>query len=176
MTYEVFITADDYLVFQLFNASQSERVKRKIRNGRYFMTIGCFLVSIYAFFAVDPFLSVFMLILGLLWWFLYGPYIKYFLKRNYKAHVKEHYADRLNIPVTITIDNDSIQSIDKTGEGKIKLSEIEKINETGNYFFIRISTGQTLIIPKAGLNETDSFRHEFESRGMAVNQMLRWKW
>ncbi|XKX05399.1 YcxB family protein [Tenacibaculum maritimum] len=40
---------------------------------------------------------------------------------------------------------------DKTGEGKTKISEIEKINEIKNNFFIKLSNGSSFIISKKEL-------------------------
>ena len=81
--------------------------------------------------------------------------------------------DKLNI---LEINNDSIYSKDKTGEGKINISEIEKVDETNKHFFLKISTGLSLIIPKDRLNKPDDLRTKFQSLGLIVNNMINWEW
>ena len=73
-------------------------------------------------------------------------------------------------------DTEEISSKDKTGSGIIKLSEIKEVRETTGYFFIHISTGVSIIIPKKELESSENLKNHFLSLGLQLKNELDWKW
>ena len=73
-------------------------------------------------------------------------------------------------------DIDEISSKDKTGSGIIKLTEIKDVSETLDYFYVHISTGVSIIIPKKQLESSDNLKNHFLSLGLDINNELDWKW
>lgn len=50
--------------------------------------------------------------------------------------------------VTISLGEEFIDTADYIGESKLRTREITEVNEISNYFFIKFSSGESLIIPK----------------------------
>ena len=106
----------------------------------------------------------------------YPRFFKWKYKKHYAAYIKENYAERFGLTETLEINNESLFSKNKTGEGKIHLSEIKKIDETGKHFFLKLSTGVSLLIPKNELTNVNEVRNKFEEFGLKLNNEIHWKW
>jgi hypothetical protein len=176
MMIEYKIYEQDFLDFQLFAATQSENMKRKKRNGWLFLTIGCALVALYFVFQQDMVMSVYMALVAAIWGVFYPKYHCWIYKRHYKNYIKEHFNKRFGQTEIIEISQDGLYSKNKTGEGKINLSEIVEIDETARHFFIKISNGNYLIIPKQEIANAEELRAQFQSLGLNVINMVDWKW
>ena len=59
---------------------------------------------------------------------------------------------------------------------KINLSEVERVDETIDHFFLKISTGISLIIPRKELNNPDILREHLQNIGLAINNETDWNW
>jgi purine-cytosine permease-like protein len=176
MTFEFKISEQDFLDFQLFTASKSDRINKKKRNGWLFLTIGAIVVALYFYVNHNTFLSIYSGLVAIVFGLFYPKYFKWRYKKHYKTYIKDIYSKRFGQIETIEISNDSILSKDKTGEGRINLSEIEQIDETDNHFFLKISTGISLIIPKKELNNTANLKKKFKDIGLTLNDETNWKW
>lgn len=176
MKLEYPIEQEDFLIFQLYTASQSEMIQKKKRKGWIGATVLFAATSIFFVVQENYPSAIYFGICTLLFGFLYPIYFSWRYKRHYNKYIAEHYQNRFGIPVILEINEEEIFSQDKAGESRFKLSEIEQVNEIGEYFFVKISTGASLIIPKDGVGDADSVRNEFERLGLKLNQMLDWKW
>jgi len=170
------IEEKDFLDFQLFTASRSERINKKKRNGWILLTIGSIAAASYFYANQNMVMTIYFAFVAIIFGLFYPRYFKWRYNKHFKAYIKENYSKRFGQIETLEINNDSISSKDKTGEGKINLSEIEKVDETDKHFFLKISTGLSLIIPKKELNNTDEIREKFKGLGMRVNDETDWKW
>lgn len=176
MTLEYKINEEDFLDFQLFTASQSERINKKKRNGWILLTLGSILIALYFYLNNNITMTIYFGLVAFACGLFYPKYFKWRYKRHYKNYIKENYSKRFGELATLTINSDSIFSKDKTGEGKINISEIEQIDETDKHFFLKISTGLSLLIPKKELSDIDGLRAKFKKLGIVVNNELNWKW
>jgi YcxB-like protein len=176
MKFEFKIEEQDFLDYQLFNASTSESISKKKRNGWVLLTLGFSILAIYLFYRENVPLAITYGLFALTIGFLYPKYFKWRYKKHYKTFIKENYSERFGQNTFLEINDEYVVSKDKIGEGKINLSEIKKVDETINHFFIKISTGFTLIIPKRELNNIDEVRNEFVNLGFEVINDLNWKW
>lgn len=176
MTIEYKVSEQDFLDFQLYTASQSERINKKKRNGWILLTVGSIAFAIFFYLQQDIILTIYLALVALACGLFYPKYFIWRYKKHYKVHIKENYSKRFGETEFLEIKEDAIFSKDKTGEGKINVSEIEKVDETNKHFFLKISTGFSLIIPKEGIENVDELRTKFLSLGLAVNDMTNWKW
>lgn len=176
MKLEYPIEQEDFLAFQLYTASQSERIQKKKRNGWIGTTVLFAAISVLFVVQENYPSAIYFGICTLLFGFLYPVYFSWRYKRHYNKYIGEHYQNRFGVPVVLEINEDEIFSKDKAGESRFKLSEIELVNEIGDHFFVKISTGASLIIPKAGVGDADAVRDELKRLGLELNQMLDWKW
>lgn len=176
MVLEFKIQEQDFLDFQLFNASKSDRINKKKRNGTLLLTIGSLLVAIYFYFKQYLAMAIFFGVMAIIYALFYPTYFRWRYKNHYKAHIKEHYSKRFGQLEKIEIKEESIFATDKTGESSIRIKEIEKVDETSHHFFIKISTGLSLIIPKRELENCDELRSKFQSLGLAIHDERNWNW
>ena len=115
-------------------------------------------------------------VVGLVTALFYPKYAKWRYRRHYQSHIREHYAGRFDEKIQVEIGEKALFSKDKTGEGSINLSEVEYVDETGEHFFLKISTGQGWIIPKAHIPESEALKAIFQKLGLKVNDWNNWYW
>lgn len=176
MTLEYKIDEQDFLDFQLFTASKSDRINRKKRNGRIFLSVGSIVVAFYFYLNQNRAMAIYFGLVAIAMGVWYPKYFKWRYKKHYEAFIKENYSKRFGQVEMIVINKDSIFSKNKTGEGKINLSEIDKIDETANHFFLKLSTGLSLLIPKKDLQNAKEVRDKFSEIGLPVNDERNWTW
>lgn len=160
MKLEYKIEEQDFLDFHLFTASKSYRINKKKRNGWVLLTVGAIVVAFYFYLNQNNAMTIYFGLVAIATGFFYPKYFKWRYKKHYKAYIAENYSKRFGQVETLEISNELIFSKGKIGEGKIKLSEIEKIEETNSHFFLKVSTGLSLLIPKRGLKDAESLRRE----------------
>lgn len=176
MTIQYKIEEQDFLEFQLFTASKSDRINNKKRKGWALLTIGSMVLGLYFYLNQNITLAIYFGLVACACGFFYPRYFKWRYKKHYKTFIKENYSKQIGLIVTLEFNDHAIFSKDKAGEGKINLSEIEKIDETDHHFFLKISTGHSLLIPKDKLNNIDELRMKFKALGLKVNDETNWEW
>lgn len=176
MILEFKIKQQDFLDFQLFTASKSERINKKKRKEWVLLTVGSILVGIYFYLNHNSVMAVYFWLVAIICGLFYPRYFKWRYKKHYKTYIQENYSKRFGQLETIEIKDNAIFSKDKIGEGKINLSEIERIDETDKHFFIKISSGMSLIIPKGEINGPDNLRQKFQELGITLNVEINWDW
>ena len=98
------------------------------------------------------------------------------MNQNHIKSIRENYEARFDQFESIEISTDFILSKDKAVEMNILISEIDKVEETKNQFFLRISTGHALIIPKQELSNPDNLKTAFKKIGLNINDETNWSW
>ena len=176
MELEFKIDEQDFLDFQLFTASQSGRIKRNMWNGWIFLTLGCGIAAGYFYFEDSIALAIFLGLATIVYGLFYPKYFRRTHKKHYKNYIRENYSNRFNKQEYIEINNETIFAKDKVGESTINISEIERIDETEKHFFVKITTGVSLIIPKYKIQNPDDVRAKFESLGFSTNKVVNKKW
>ena len=106
----------------------------------------------------------------------YPKYFRWRYKKHYHTYIIENYSKRFGELATLEFNPDSIFSRDKTGEGKLNLSEIEKVDETKSHFFLKVSTGMSLIIPKNKIDNPHKLGMKFRELRLTVNDENNWSW
>ncbi len=167
---------EDFLNFQLFAASQSERIMKKKRNTPVFLSLLTLTMGVCFYLMNNIPLTVYSVALTFLFCFLYPKYSSWRYKKHYQAYINENYNNRFGKSIELEFNQDAIKSKDKTGEGMINLSEVAEVCETFDYLFVRISTGITLIIPKRELLDVESLKNHFILIGLNIIDKLDWKW
>lgn len=176
MILEYKIEEQDFLDFQLFTASKSDRINKKKRNGWILLTMGSVVMALYFYLNENVAMTIYFGLVAIACGLFYPKYFRWRYKNHYKTYIQENYSKRFGQVETLEINNDWIFSKDKTGEGKINISEIERVDETNNHFFLKISTGLSMLIPKKQLENVDELRENFEEIGLTVNNETNWTW
>lgn len=173
LTYD--LAESDFVAFQLFNASNSESIKKKQRNSWIIMTAISAGFAIVFYFNGNGAISLYFAALAIITAVFYPKYFKRRYKRHYERYIRENYKNRTDIEQTFIINEDHVFLQDKTGEGRVNLSEIKSVTETADHFFFTISTDVSLIIPKRKV-AADELRQTIQSRGLNIIESLDWKW
>lgn len=176
MTLEYKINEQDFLDFQLFTASKSDRINKKKRNGWISLTLGSIIIALYFYLGENTEMTIYFGLVAMVCGLFYPKYFKWRYKKHYKNYIQDNYSNRFGQIAYLEIGSDYILSKDKTGEGKIILSEIERVDETDDHFFLKISTGMSLLIPKRELNDIDKLRDKFKEIELTINDETKWTW
>jgi YcxB-like protein len=171
---------DDFLQLHLFSASKNPLVKKQ-RIKLVFYIIVAFTILGYCFYRVDSGSFYFFLIFAFL---LLFTHIFYYDKKKYvsfyKKNIKLNFQNRLGLNYNFTIDEKHIIISDPNSETKINYSSIDLMEEIGEYFFLKVITGERLIIPKRAIEnqtEFDDFISKIKNENnIKIEKELDWKW
>lgn len=177
--YKITLDKEDFLRYQLFTASKSKRIRNKRIRTWILLTLSFLLLGLALSLNMDRFLSFYFIGLSLITLIFYPFYQRRQYKKHYEKHIIENYANRIGVESELGFEEDYIVSKAANQEGKIKITEIQEINEISENLFIKIKTGESVIIP-SGFYEFDSLKKQLkdltESLGIAWNIHLDWKW
>ncbi len=164
------------MIFLIFTASKSERIMKKKKNGWILLTVGSLILGICFYMQDNIAMTIYFGLTTIICGLFYPKYFKWRYEKHYKNYVNENYQKRFGEIAKLEITEEYIYSKDKTGEGKIKLKEIDEINETKNHFLLKISTGMSLIIPKREIDNIDLLKNELTAFRLKINNELNWEW
>ena len=166
---------NDFMEFQLFAASQSPLIAKKKRRSWLLLSLASTALTINFIINQGNFLAVYFGVVSASIIMFYPRYINWQYKRHFRKHIRENYVNRFGTIEYLEFHDDHLFVRDKIGEGTINVSEVECVDETPNHFFLKVSTGMSIIIPKNGLSNLDEIREEFQRLGIVINNHLDWK-
>ena len=177
--YKILLNEKDFLEYQLYTASKSKRIKKK-RIIVWISTTFFFLILGFLFHESNNiFLRNYFLIAGLISLVLFPFYQRWKYKKHYLKHIRENHKNKFGIESNVEFNKDFLMTSDQNSEGKIKMSEIEQINEISGHIFIKTKTGESLIIPKEKI-QVEKFIQDLSSitneLNINWNKELGWKW
>lgn len=179
MTIEYSVIEIDFLNYSLFSASQNKRIMNQKRRSWLLLTVGFLIIAI-LFYKKNDSSFYFYLAFAVVTFTLYPLYQKKYYKKHYKKYVIDTYKARFGETITVIFNDDHVETKSLIGEGTINYSVIEQIDETGEYFFLKLKTGGALIIPKREINELSTFTYFLETLAQKNNWNkyvnLGWKW
>lgn len=177
MTLKYELTNSDFLEYQLYASSKSESHKKKHRNNRI---IGPILFLVYGLYLTnrdENYIGIIVFgITAILWFIFYPKYSKRRYKNHFQKHVEENYKNRINKPVQIDINENSINAKDFTSDTKLNGTEIKELIETKEHFFIKLTTDLSLIVPKHSIENQTEFKKRVTDLGAEYIDELNWKW
>jgi hypothetical protein len=177
--YKITLDKDDFLRYQLFTASKSKRIKNKRIRTWILLTISFLILGLALSQNPDRFLSYYFIGFSIITLIFYPLYQRRHYKKHYEKHISENYTNRIGVESELGFENGFIVSVGNNQEGKIKLTEIQEINEISENLFIKIKTGESVIIPSR-FSEYNHLKKQLndlvEPLGVAWNNQLDWKW
>ena len=138
--YKITLDKDDFLRYQLFTASKSKRIKNKRIRTWILLTISFLVLGFALRQNTDRFLSYYFIGFSLITLIFYPLYQRRQYKKHYEKHINENYANRIGVESELGFENGFIVSVGDNQEGKIKLTEIQEINEISENLFVKIKT------------------------------------
>ncbi|WP_088656258.1 YcxB family protein [Geofilum rhodophaeum] len=180
MRIEYLLNKVDFLEYQLFAASNSEIIIKNRKNSRIRLPIVYFILGLLLFLFADLIFALVFIGLGVAWYILHPYFMKKRYQRHFANHVEENYHNRFGKVVSLDFEEEFIIVKDFLGESKLRIKEITEINETKSYIFIKLSSGESLIIPKnsiSNLNELNRILTKIASDfDIIQNICLDWEW
>lgn len=180
MKIEFSLDLKDYLEHQLYTASKSKRISNKKRNTWLILTASIIILAFFNFNKEDKLLFYYFLVFALITFIFYPFYQRKQYKTHYTKHIEEHYFNRFGQESTLNFEEECIASNDANFETKMNYVAFEELNEIKNYYFIKLKTGGSIIIPKNKLKNSEEFHKEInkiaDTFNWKKNVELDWKW
>jgi hypothetical protein len=176
MKLEYILEEKDFIEYHLFSISENKKT-RKMINTIKFILVGMFVYIGINMYNKNNIEFAFILgILAIMTLIFFNKLTKSKLKKHFSKIVKNSYAKRIGEKETMEFNSEFIITENRTGEGKTKISEIEKINETKDNFFIILSNGSTFIISKNGINNIELIKKKWKELRIPISEHLSWEW
>ncbi|KZS40090.1 hypothetical protein AWE51_25480 [Aquimarina aggregata] len=157
--------------------TKNQKKSKKIKN-----VVKLVITGILAYLGINMYTSnnlIFAIILGMLAILVFLFFDRLYrskLKKHFSKIVRQSYNGRIGEKETIEFTSEYVITQDKTGEGKTKLSEIDKVNETKNNFFIKLTNGTSFIVPKNEPENINLIKDKLNELNISINENLDWEW
>ncbi|WP_445734367.1 YcxB family protein, partial [Mariniflexile sp.] len=152
------LNKDDYLQYQLYNASTTESTKKKRLKTWIIVTFIFIILSILFYQADNKLLTYYFIAFSIITLIFYPFYQRNQYKKYYGKFIDETYKNRFDKESNIIFNDMNFETFDFTGESKINYSSLEKIIEISSHFFLKVKNGGTLIIPKSKVENMEKVR------------------
>ena len=171
------LSNSDFLEHLLYTSSKSKMDNKKRFRTRIRIPVVYILLALFFYFKNEnPTSAIIFSGIAVLWFFLYPTYSKWSYKKHLQKHVEVNYKNRINKPVEISFDQNSMFVKDFTSESRIDGTELKELIETKNHFFIKLTTDLSLIIPKSSIENQIEFKKDVIDLGAIYVDELNWVW
>ncbi|OCK41823.1 hypothetical protein BA195_13765 [Tenacibaculum soleae] len=176
MKLEYILEEKDFIDYHLFAMSENKKA------GKIMATTKFILVGLFLFIGINMYnknnieFAIILGIIAILTFIFFNKLYKSKLRKHFSKIVKNSYAKRIGEKETMEFNSEYLITEDKTGEGKTKISEIEKIDETQNNFFIKLSNGSSFIVSKKGVNNLELIKKNWKELNIPISENLNWEW
>lgn len=173
------LNENDFLQYQLYAASKSRQIKKSRNKSITVFIILCIFFSVLFYLMNNEIPSFFILISLIIISGLYFQTKKRYIN-YYKKFIEENYKERIGLPCKMIFADTELIAKDYLSESKVKYESFSQINEIKDYYFLKIKTEQSFIVPKRViindadfLNMLKVLQTEYQ---IILNQELDWKW
>ncbi|OOQ58054.1 hypothetical protein [Mucilaginibacter pedocola] len=178
MTIKTILSEEDYLAYLLYSFSKNKQ-SRANRRRSWLVISGMFFVIGYMFYGSNNFYSYYFFGAGVISLIFYPLYQRYHYKKHYRKFVQDKLGYRIGKEGTINFGPEVIATEDVTGESKINTSEVAEIIEISTHYFVKLNSGDGLVIPKTATgnpNFLDELLTVLDNPNIKINRELDWQW
>lgn len=168
------IEQKDFLIFQLYTISKSANVLKTRRRGQLITTFAGFVLAINLFVTGSAIAGLLMIFISILTYVYYPKYHRWRLKSHFTKYSKKNYGEHFGKDEILEIKSDHIISKNIAGEGKVMQSELQKLIEIPDYYFLSMKSGTSIILPKRDIKFDKEMVKEFKNIGVSLEQELTW--
>ncbi|MDA3615237.1 YcxB family protein [Polluticaenibacter yanchengensis] len=170
----------DFLQHQLFIASKSPAVIKQRRKSWIFITLVLAGFSVFFKLTGNVLLFYYCLFFAVITLLFYPLYLRRHYRKHYEKYIAEHYKNRVGNTVSISFNDDNIETGDVSGNSRINHSEVENITEIKDYIFLKLKTIGYMVIPKGKIDDMKALKE----RLLALSVQLKvpyieeqdWQW
>lgn len=170
------ISEDNFLSFQLYTLSKSEKVRKKMKRGQIFAPILGLILAFNLFISNAFWPGIIMSVLCVVIYFYYPTYHKWRMKRNFKMYIRRNYHDRFGQEEELTFMRNGVLSKNISGEGEIAKKELLDCIEISDLLLLRMKNGASLLLPKQQLSDLNVVKAEIKKLGLPFHAELDWKY
>ena len=166
----------DHLAFQLYLASHTKRI---VLQRVLTIVIAPALWLVFAFlmrYRLGDSLLVITIVMSVLWLILYPVRSHFHYRKFYLRHIRDNFSKYLNRPTTLGLIDGCIFNKNDASESKILVSEVEKIVEIKDLYFVFISKGSAFIVTKSAAGAKDFILDLCNRTNLSVVDDIAWKW
>lgn len=168
MTFKYALTRDDYVAHQMHLTAVTPAKRRKQRRG-YWLSTGVFVaVAVYGLLLDSLDLVVGGVVLTVITLLLYPKYQRWQYRKHYRQHYDSLSQGQVGPEGTLTIVRDRIHMSDTTGESTLNFTAVTQVDETADYFYVRLQQGSSIILPKSEVAEPAALREYLRAIGLSV--------
>ena len=179
-TYNYQLEEHDYHTHLLYTISKSSNANKVRANIRLLMTISFLLFAFIAYGNGSKNQMVYFIFLAIVSFIVMPFYTRWSYKKAYLKHVRLYYKDRMSEPTSITFNDRTFSISDNHGTSDLNTSEIEQINEIKDYYFLKLKSGQSIIIPLLKIENREVLSDELHAISTALeiplNNETNWIW
>ena len=179
MILEFSLDRNDYLTYQLFEASKSKKIKRFRIGARMLVSIVFFIYGLAAQGREDIVFSYIFFSIGVLWFFLYPLWNGKYYITHYGKLLDKSYKEQFGEKLTLEITKDSLISITKNSENKTSTNQIQEIIEIPTMILIKFKV-YAYILPKDKITDIKMIKKELKelSDFLQIPYKIEnnWKW
>ena len=173
------LNREDFLQHQLYGASMKKGIKKK-RLKSWLMNTFIFVLLSAVFYYYEVFMmSYYFAAFAIITLIFYPFYQRRLYKKHYEKHIDENLKNSFGHSVEVRFNDSDLLASDYTGESKINYSSFEKIIEISSHFFLKLTNGSMVIIPKSEI-KSEEVRDTLKSLSKKVtipySLELDWKW
>lgn len=180
MKIEYTLEKPDFLIYQLYAASKSESIIKSRKTSRIRLPIAYLIFALLLFVFADLIFALIFIGIGVAWYFFHPHFMKKKYIRYFEKYIDDNYQKRFDKLVCLSFDKEFIIINDYLGENKLKIKEIAEINEIQDYIFLKLSSGESLILPKERIECINELNHILTKivSDLSINHNLdlNWQW
>lgn len=170
---------EDYIVFNLYHTSKNLQIKKQ-RIRSWVVIAVCFVVITYfahqnmniELLNIVPIFVIFLI--------LYPFALRSSQRKSITRAVEANYGDAYSKEAFVIIGNNYIETSDKRGLTRANIPYINGLVEIGDYFFIKLTGLNYIIIPKRHYEDVDFIRKKMmdisNQHNLPFDIELDWKW
>lgn len=146
----------DFVDLKMYSASQNVQINKQRTINRFAVLLLSIILAGFYTYRGDNLVSSYFLLMGAICFILYPWYLNWLYRWTYGRQLKSSSA--FPVHVWLKIDETHVTTLSKGITAATAIDEIAEIIEMDNYFYLRKSLAEFIVIPKSELDNEDEVR------------------
>lgn len=160
----------DFLINQLYIASQSQRIRKKRLGNTIIPSVIYLLLGVVCYIKIDSFwILLGFTCISILWFFYYPIWERHHYIQHFQSFIHEHYQARFNQFVSLEFGEEYLFLQDDLSEGKVSNHSILSIIELKEHILLQLGVGQNIILPKGKIDNIEALMRYLETWAKDLN-------
>ena len=170
MHYTYTIEENDLVAFNLQIALNSEDTKKKRKISTYILTVLAVCFTLFFIYRHEMAMAVVTFLIGIITLLFYPKYFNQQYKKQFRIQVKKMYPNRIGKDVELEFTDTHAILKSKNSENKTEYSAFINVEETKDYFFLKLDVGNAIILPKRVVSDIKECKLFFQNKGLRITK------